>query len=342
MRAPRWVLLVTALVALGAVPQAQASSALGETYVAALDETNHLTVTFAYRAVTHDYAVTYTDTGTALIVPGPDCTSFSATVVTCAPVTAVTVSLLNENDFVTASGHGPNTSRGCMLTVRGGAGNDTLHGSPLADCIYGESGNDFLDGKAGPSLHGGPTEELHGGQGSDYLFGGSGPDLLMGEGGTDTMIGGPGRDTVSYAGRGYGIRAAIGTRGNGHVDENDSIGNDVENLIGAEGGDFLKGNSAANRLEGRGGRDTLVGGPGGDDLRGGDGDDRLYAGYLVRRHSVAERPPRPDHLRGGAGSDSLFTHDEGADPLVDGGPGADTAHVDGRLDTVRRVEHVFS
>ena len=326
------MLVAVALAALAAAPGAQASSAIGGTYTAALDETNHLTVTLAYRSATHDYAVTFTDTGTALITPGPDCTPLSATVVTCAPVKAVRVSLLNENDFLQAAGTGPNTHGGCTLTVYGGAGNDALHGSPLADCLYGESGDDVLEGRAGP-------DALHGGQNLDLLYGGNGPDLLAGEGDRDLMFGGAGRDTVTYAGRGYGIRAHIGTSHNGARGEDDVIEGDVENLVGGLKGDLLIGNAAGNRIQGMGGSDVIVGEEGGDDLIGGEGNDRLYAGYFVRQHSVAEHSPRPDHLRGGAGSDSLYAHDGGADPLVDGGAGGDTAHVD-RRDAVRRVEHV--
>jgi len=67
----------------------------------------------------------------------------------------------------------------------------------------------------------------------------------------------------------------------------------VENVIGSESSDWIKGSSAGNRLEGRGGDDAIYGGSGNDALLGGEGDDRLDAG--------AGR----NLLIGGLGSDTL-------------------------------------
>jgi hypothetical protein len=56
-------------------------------------------------------------------------------------------------------------------TIVGGAGNDTLRGTPKADKLYGKAGN-------------------------DRLFGFAGNDLLFGGAGGDRLVCGPGRDTA--------------------------------------------------------------------------------------------------------------------------------------------------
>jgi Ca2+-binding RTX toxin-like protein len=70
-----------------------------------------------------------------------------------------------------------------------------------------------------------------------------------------------------------------------------------ENVVGTPKDDFIRGNSANNRLEGRGGNDTLYGGSGNDSLYGGDGDDWLYG------------EAGNDNLYGGAGNNVLLGGD---------------------------------
>ncbi|MGL4960181.1 MAG: calcium-binding protein [Inquilinus sp.] len=52
----------------------------------------------------------------------------------------------------------------------------------------------------------------------------------------------------------------------------------IENLVGTNFTDILKGNAAANVLDGADGRDTLSGGAGADTLNGGEGSDSLNGG----------------------------------------------------------------
>ena len=63
----------------------------------------------------------------------------------------------------------------------------------------------------------------------------------------------------------------------------DSIGQDVENIVGGAGNDIIAGSDANNDLrggggnddiDGQGGQDTITGGDGDDSIRGGAGDDR--------------------------------------------------------------------
>ena len=64
-----------------------------------------------------------------------------------------------------------------------------------------------------------------------------------------------------------------------------------ENAFGGDGGDVIRGNSAANMLSGMRGADSLVGNEGNDTLKGGAGDDTLSGGI------------GSDSLEGGAGND---------------------------------------
>jgi RTX calcium-binding nonapeptide repeat (4 copies) len=71
------------------------------------------------------------------------------------------------------------------VTMRGGAGDDTLLGGSGPDKLIGGEGDD----------------RLVGGQGDDLLFGGEGKDVLIGGPGDDVLRGGYGEDTLT-AGRG--------------------------------------------------------------------------------------------------------------------------------------------
>lgn len=75
------------------------------------------------------------------------------------------------------------------VTMRGGAGRDTLIGGSGPDTLIGGSGNDRLVGRGGADL-------LYGGPGKDVLIGGPGNDVLRGGPGRDVLIGGPGVNNV--------------------------------------------------------------------------------------------------------------------------------------------------
>jgi serralysin len=105
---------------------------------------------------------------------------------------------------------------------------------------------------------------------------------------------GAGNDTISVARFALGcdvdlraghfsdiaIRSAPGFGGTYDGTDNLSIafGVVIENAIGGQGADRLRGNDAANALRGGGGADTLVGGVGNDWLEGGYGRDVLVGG----------------------------------------------------------------
>ena len=97
-----------------------------------------------------------------------------------------------------------------VISLRGGSGNDTLHGGEGADALGGDGENDTLYGGAGSDL-------LAGGAGNDTLYGNPGADILVGGFGDDRLqldpedqqaMGGPGSDTI-MANDGAATRAEI-------------------------------------------------------------------------------------------------------------------------------------
>lgn len=79
-----------------------------------------------------------------------------------------------------------------ILSIMGGAGNDSLDGGLARNALFdGNAGNDTLQGGAG-------RNQLSGGEGNDSLIGQTAHDDLIGDTGNDTMIGG-GDDTFSFS-----------------------------------------------------------------------------------------------------------------------------------------------
>ena len=148
--------------------------------------------------------------------------------------------------------------------------NDTLIGSVRGNELHGQGGNDILKGG------GGGADRLYGENGNDHLEGGSGPDVLDG---------GPGSDTASYLGSPSGVTVLLynGNKWGGDA-EGDTLVS-IENLIGSQHNDSLRGDDNANVLLGDlgndvllgyGGADVLMGGDGFNSLKGHDGDDTLH------------------------------------------------------------------
>ncbi|MCY4362838.1 MAG: hypothetical protein OXE42_11750 [Gammaproteobacteria bacterium] len=131
---------------------------------------------------------------------------------------------------------------------------------------------------------------LLGGPGADALFGGIGDDVMEGGADADTLRGGPGADTASYAQSAAGVDTVSyanavegmlvnlghnkGSR-NYYNDRSEEIVN-IENVIGSEYRDAIRGDNGANDLYGRGADDQINGAAGDDRLFGEAGDDRLW------------------------------------------------------------------
>jgi Ca2+-binding RTX toxin-like protein len=97
-----------------------------------------------------------------------------------ADLSTVQVSMGDGDDTVDASAQ---ASTAVELTIRGGAGDDTLTGSPNADLMDGGAGNDVAVGGKGADTFigrdGNDTFTWNPGDGSDLVIGGDGDDTLV-------------------------------------------------------------------------------------------------------------------------------------------------------------------
>ncbi|MCQ8186343.1 Ig-like domain-containing protein [Parvularcula maris] len=209
--------------------------------------------------------------------------------------------------------------------VVGGLLQDTLAGDEGANELAGRDHHDVLYGRGG-------NDTLWGGLYNDKLYGGDGNDLLIGGAGQDTLDGGAGIDTISYTWREayFSIPGLFGQdseRANVSVDlaagtaktwqpatglrYTDFISN-VENVIGGDGFDTLRGDEGANLLIGGDGDDTIWGGAGDDILVGGNGQDRLYGEggddiivYTLNEAEGTYTSAWIEVISGGSGEDTL-------------------------------------
>jgi Ca2+-binding RTX toxin-like protein len=162
--------------------------------------------------------------------------------------------------------------------LHGGRGADKLYGTGGADALIGEEGKDVLVGRGG-------NDSLTGGDGDDRLDGGAGDDWLAGDDsyagakhGADVIKGGPGIDRISYEDRTKAVIADLDGRSHddGQAGERDTLGADIEGILGGTGSDKLTGNASRNTILGGPGNDAVRGGAGDDDLQGDAGKDKLY------------------------------------------------------------------
>ncbi len=176
-----------------------------------------------------------------------------------------TISYVSSTDFVSADLGANNFWNGDarwdsvfnVENIIGSNFNDTLKGNAGANQLAGGVGNDAIYGQAG-------NDTLDGGTGDDQLLGGDGDDILIGGLGSDSIDGGAGIDTISYVSSTDFVSADLGANNFWNGDARwDSVFN-VENIIGSNFNDTLKGNDGANRLTGGKGNDTLTGGLGAD------------------------------------------------------------------------------
>ncbi len=99
------------------------------------------------------------------------------------------------------------------------------------------------------------------------------------------------------------------------------IGGDLgDELNGGNGNDVIVGGAGNDMVSGYAGHDQINGGGGNDNLNGSDGNDTIVGGAGI------------DILTGGFDSDVIEADDDEADAQIHGGPGTDTAYVDGGVD----------
>jgi Ca2+-binding RTX toxin-like protein len=226
---------------------------------------------------------------------------------------------LGGDDSVTAhDGVGAAT----LLSVDGGAGNDTVVGSDGPDLISGGEGNDTLSG-------GGGDDRIVGDHGNDTMNGGAGDDTLVWNNGdgTDVINGDDGRDDVEVNGsptagdvftvqpNGSRIKfdrtnlvpftLDIGSSETMHAN---GLGGDDTITVG-EVGDY------SVTASGGPGNDTLTGGSSSETFLGGSGNDTITPGGGI------------DVVSGDAGDDTVNVRDNAAD-LAFGGDGNDSVIAD--------------
>ena len=202
-------------------------------------------------------------------------------------------------------------------TIFGGGGNDTLNGDAGNDLSYGGEGDDWL-------LSGEGNNQSYGGDGNDYLFdasgaslldGGAGNDTIYGSGGNDTLIGGAGNDTMTGADDqdrfvitdGFGVDTIVGGEGGADFDTIDmsAVTGATTTTFGATGaGSITEGGNSISFSQ----VEKLVLGA---------GADVVYAGADTAGIEIATGAGN-DTVYGGTGADTLSGGD-GADLLVGGG-----------------------
>jgi len=195
--------------------------------------------------------------------------------------------------------------------ITGGAGADTIAGTPQTDVIDGQDGDDNITGGDGSDfIFGGIGRDTLDGQGGDdWLFGEAENDILIGGPGADRLFGGSGNDALIIDASDVFVDGGAGTdrvnvQGAAGVTLN-MTASSIELAFGGAGNDVFDatGSSADIRQDGGTGNDTLTGGNGGDRLRGAGGADTLSGGL------------GNDTIDGGAGNDSL-TGGAGADVFL--------------------------
>jgi Ca2+-binding RTX toxin-like protein len=207
--------------------------------------------------------------------------------------------------------------------IQGNSVDNVLSGNNGQDSLFGREGNDTLDGGGGADYLKGGTDidTLRGGLGDDRLEGGAGGDIL--DGGADFTYNGAvirSNDTAEYtesnAGVTIDLRDGIATGGHAAGDTLISI----ENLVGSNFRDTLRGDNRVNHLFGGGDVDTLIGRGGDDVLTGGDGGDTLEGGD---NNDTLDGGRGNDTMRGGAHNDTFTGFLSGTD-IVTGGTGDDS------------------
>jgi Ca2+-binding RTX toxin-like protein len=309
------------------------------------------------------------------------------------PVTSLSASLGDGDDKITLLANLP-------TSIGAGGGQDVMQGGPAADALRGGQGADNIDGSAGndtiigddpidpnnPATFGGGNDVISGGEGNDTIDGEAGADDLrgylgddtinggdgndviranLGADGSDVVSGGTGVDTATYDERAEPLDLSLDDQPNDGSPNTgtDNIQTDVENLVGGQSNDTLRGSDGPNTLDGGPGNDAEFGGNGDDAVDGGGGDDTLDGGagadalngndgvdladYSSRSQGVAvalDDVPGDgefgendnvhadvENVRGGGGPDTLVgsaaanSLDGGAgEDYSDGGAGSDT------------------
>ncbi len=171
-----------------------------------------------------------------------------------------------------------------------------LSSLPSSSDLMGTDNNDVLEGGVLDDI-------LSGLGGADMLSGGYGDDILEGGGGADVLDGGEGNDTADYNNATNRVDVNLLSGGGSSNQAQGDTYISIENIIGSNLGDTLRGDQSGNDVDGGNGNDVLIGFNGDDNLLGGAGRDIL---------------------NGGNGAD-----------VIDGGDGVDQARYNGSTEGVQ-------
>ncbi len=132
------------------------------------------------------------------------------------------------------------------------------------DVFQALGGNDWI-------FAGNGDDVVYDGAGNDVAFGGNGNDTFVDGTGSDTFLGGSGFDTLDYSQAENAVSVDMQTgRASGNGSDRFT---QIEEVVGSDLGDSLKGSNGDNTINGGAGNDTIVGGGGSDTLTGGAGED---------------------------------------------------------------------
>lgn len=243
---------------------------------------NTVTASFDGTAVTLSDSAGITLTAEATFPGEGDCSFVSASTVSCA-YPRFRLGLEGSDDsFTYVGGAPPRSASDKLFVVEGGAGADTLNGSPYGDDLTGD----------GLDVNGYPVVDP---AGNDRLFGNGGDDDFHDDDGSANRIeGGAGADRT-YLGEGKAANVILGGPG----DDILSGGGGAETLDGEDGADDINGGNGNDQVRGGPGKDDVEGGGDDDVTDGGPGDDAVSASF----HGGG---CHTDTLIGGAGRDDLY------------------------------------
>jgi Ca2+-binding RTX toxin-like protein len=200
--------------------------------------------------------------------------------------------------------------------IKGGLGNDTIFGFGANDRLEGAEGHDVIDAGGGNDTvyAGDGHDNLKGSSGDDWLYGDDGNDVFTGGSGNDSFYGGTGSDTVNYVGAGVPVRVDLAVSGAQEVGSTEGLDTliDIENAVGSNFNDTLRGNDSTNKLYGLGGNDLIEARGGNDIIDGGMGSDTASFASSAAGVTVDLSNGLPQNTQ--AGIDSLISieHLEGS------------------------------
>jgi len=228
----------------------------------------------------------------------------------------LTIDGTTGNDAITVVAGG---ALGEVVVNGPGIGADTLFSDVTGIVINGLAGDDTIT--VGANIKNTSNRniavEINGGDDDDTIAGGSGSDIIDG---------GAGNDTIDYsaATKGVDVRLDRNEARRDGLGGKDTL-NNIENVIGSNFNDSIRGDANDNiitggdgndRLRGQGGDDTLNGGEGNDNIDDAEGDNTIHAGEGNNKISTGEGN---DNITAGSGNDSI--KDKGGDNTIDAGDG---------------------